>query len=143
MRKLYENFKLLWIQKRIVAAATIWGIMVIGKAVDLGIFFSTKINNKALTKYILFLLWKLHNPTNFYWSPNVYIYLLIIFRIQFWRDKNEMDVDHHIQDWRFLHFCYFWCICYNFWTLFWAMPCLKLWSMERMSVCSKPYFWPF
>ena len=25
MRKLYEIFKLLWIQKRIVAAATIWG----------------------------------------------------------------------------------------------------------------------
>ena len=25
MKKLYEIFKLLWIQKRIVAAATIWG----------------------------------------------------------------------------------------------------------------------
>ena len=28
MKKLYEIFKLLWIQKRIVAAATIWGNMV-------------------------------------------------------------------------------------------------------------------
>ena len=30
MRKLYEIFKLLWIQKRIVAAATIWGNTVYG-----------------------------------------------------------------------------------------------------------------
>ena len=31
MRKLYEIFKLLWIQKRIVAAAIIWGNTVYGK----------------------------------------------------------------------------------------------------------------
>ena len=44
MRKLYEIFNLLWIQKRIVAAATIWGNTVCQQAITQKIFIHANLN---------------------------------------------------------------------------------------------------
>ena len=57
MRKLYEIFKFLWIQKRIVAAATIWGNAVV-KECRLSIIKESKYKKKVWNPAVVLLyLW--------------------------------------------------------------------------------------
>ena len=97
MRKLYEIFKLLWIQKRIVAAATIWGNTVFEKKILIswevewfglirGIYarFAKKMADSSQLILSLILVWgRLQSPGYFTflwkswylqcdWSPNKY-----------------------------------------------------------------------
>ena len=62
MRKLYEIFKLLWIQKRIVAAATIWGNTVSKlrtvKQIEVAIAMNTVFPHIVATATILFWIHK-------------------------------------------------------------------------------------